>query len=312
VGFDDPELEFVAVNDIAKPQTLAHLLKYDTVYGKPSFDIKVEEDNLIVNGKRIKILSERDPADLPWEEMDVDIVVESTGLFRKREDASKHLKAGAKKVLISAPAKQPDISFLIGINEQDYDKERHHIVSIGSCTTNGLAPIVKVLDENFGIEYGIMTTIHSYTSTQNLIDGPHKDLRRGRAAAMSQIPTTTGAAKMITVIFPHLQGRLDGMAIRVPTVCGSLVDLTVTLKQKTSKKNLNLAMKNAAEGDLKGILDYSTDPIVSADILGNSHSSIFDSLLTYELDQTMFKVFAWYDNEWGFSARMVDTLKILL
>ncbi len=312
IAYNDPELEFVAVNDITDAKTLAHLLRYDSVYGKAPFQIGSENDLLIVNGKRIKVFSERDPEKLPWGELGVDVVVESTGKFRAREDASKHLKAGAKKVFISAPAKAPDITFIIGINEKDYDKEKHHIISIGSCTTNGLAPIVKVLDENFGIEYGIMTTIHSYTADQRLIDAPHHDLRRGRAAAASIIPTTTGAAKVITVLFPHLKGKLTGVAVRVPTLCGSLIDLTVTLRQSATKEKINLAMKNAAEGALKGILAYSEEPLVSTDILGNPHSSIFDALLTYEIAQKMFKVFAWYDNEWGFSARMVDVLKMLI
>ena len=312
IGYNDPDLEFVAINDISSPENLAYLLKYDTVYGKFDGEIYAEGDFLVVNGKKIKVFKEYDPEKLPWKDLAVDIVVESTGKFRDREGATKHLKAGAKKVFISAPAKQPDITFVIGINEKEYDKDKHHIISIGSCTTNGLASVVKVLHENFGIAQGFMTTIHSYTNDQAIIDSPHKDFRRGRSAAMSMIPTTTGAAKMITVIFPELQGKFDGVAVRVPTVCGSLIDLTVTLKQNATVDDVNLAMKRASETTLKGILEYSTDPIVSTDILGNSHSSIFDSPFTMQLENKMFKIFTWYDNEWGFSTRMVDALKMLL
>jgi glyceraldehyde 3-phosphate dehydrogenase len=311
-GFMDPKIEFVVINDITDAQTLATLLKYDSVHGRFPGKVEYDEANIIVNGKKISVLSEKDASKLPWNDFGVDIVAECTGKFKGREDASIHIKNGAKKVFISAPAKDPDITIVPGVNDKDYNKDNHHIISIGSCTTNGIAPLIKVLEDNFGIERGLMTTVHAYTNDQRIHDSPHKDLRRARAAALSIIPTTTGAAKMMSLIFPQLKGKIDGIAIRVPVADGSIIDLTVDLKQQTSVEKINAAMKTASETYLKGILQYSEDPIVSADIIGNPHSSIFDAPLTMQVGGNMFKLFAWYDNEWGFSNRMVDVLKIMM
>jgi glyceraldehyde 3-phosphate dehydrogenase len=304
-------LEIVGINDITNAATLAHLLKYDSIHGRFSGRVGYDDNSLVVDGRKIPIMSEKDPASLPWSVVGAQIIVESTGLFRDKESASKHIAAGAKKVLISAPAKQPDGTFVLGVNDKNYDKNTHHIISIGSCTTNCLAPIAKVILDNFGIEKGFMTTIHSYTNDQRILDLPHKDLRRARAAALSMIPTTTGAAKAISEVIPVLKGKMDGCAIRVPTADGSLVDLAVTMEKSATREEINAAMKKAAEGPMKGVLEYNEDPIVSVDVVGNSHSSIFDSLQTMAMGR-LAKVFSWYDNEWGFSCRMVDILGRML
>ncbi len=302
------KIKFVGINDITDAGTLAHLLKYDSVHGRYPDEVRVEGSNLVVDGKKIPIMAEKDPAKLPWGELGADIVLECTGLFRKKEDALKHIEAGAKKVLISAPAKGHDGTFIPGINSDNYDKNRHHVISIGSCTTNCLAPTAKVLLDNFGIVKGFMTTTHSYTADQRLLDAPHKDLRRARAAAVSMVPTTTGAAKAIAEVIPELKGKMDGIAIRVPTPNGSIVDLTVILEKEATVEQINAAFKAAAsDGPLSKTLEYCEDPIVSCDIIGNPHGSIFDSRMT-AAQGTMVKVFSWYDNEWGFSCRMVDML----
>jgi glyceraldehyde 3-phosphate dehydrogenase len=310
-AIDNSKLEFVSINDITDPETLAHLLKYDSVHRKFTGEIKVEGQNLVVNGKSIKVTAEKDPAKLGHNQTGAEIVVESTGLFRDRDSASKHIQAGAKKVLISAPGKQSDGMFVLGVNWDDYDKDKHHIISIGSCTTNCLAPLVKVLHDSFGIQRGFMTTIHAYTNDQKILDLPHKDLRRARAAALSMIPTTTGAAKAISEVIPEMKGRLDGCAVRVPVSCGSLVDLGVNLEKEVSKDEVDKAMKAAADGPMKGVLEFCDEPRVSQDIIGNEYSSIYDSLLT-QVNGNFVKVFGWYDNEWGFSRRMVDVLERMM
>jgi glyceraldehyde 3-phosphate dehydrogenase len=302
-------LDFVAVNDVTDSKTLAHLLKYDSIHGVYQHDVKAVEGGITVDGKMIKVLSEKDPAKLPWKELGVEVVVESTGLFTKKEDAMKHIQAGAKKVLISAPAKGHDGTFVMGVNFDQYDKNKDQVISIGSCTTNCLAPVVKVLHDNFKIKRGFMTTIHAYTNDQRILDLPHKDLRRARAAALSMIPTTTGAAKAIAEVIPDMKGKLDGCAVRVPTPDGSLVDLVVEIEKATTKEEVNAAMKKAADGPMKGVLEYTEDPIVSIDVVGNPHSSVFDSLSTMVSGGNLVKVFSWYDNEWGFSCRMIDMLK---
>ena len=304
-------IEIVGVNDITDAKTLAHLLKYDSVHGVLPEHVAVEDNRFTVGGKTIKVTAERDPGNLPWDALDVEVVLECTGLFRDKDSAGKHLKAGAKKVLISAPAKNHDGTFIKGVNFDDYDGSKHHIVSIGSCTTNCLAPVVKVLHDKFVIKRGFMTTIHAFTNDQRILDLPHKDLRRARAASMSMIPTTTGAAKAIAEVIPEMKGRLDGCAVRVPTPDGSLVDLVAELEKKTSIEEINAAMKQAAEGPMKGALQYTEDPIVSIDIVGNPHSSIFDSLSTMVTQGNFVKLFSWYDNEWGFSNRMIDMIKML-
>lgn len=304
-------LEFLAINDLTDPKTLAHLLKYDSVHGIADFEVDYTDDSLIVNGKKIKVLTEKDPANLPWKALGVDIVIESTGLFTKRDMAAKHLQAGAKKVVITAPAKEPDITVVLGVNFDSYDKSKHHIISNASCTTNCLAPIVKVLHDNFRIQQGLMTTTHSYTNDQRILDLPHKDLRRARAAAVSMIPTTTGAAKAIGEVIPELKGKLDGLAIRVPTPNVSIVDLTCTIEKTATAEEINKAMQKAAEGELRGILEYCTEPVVSVDLKGNSCSSIFDAELTKVIGNVV-KVFSWYDNEWGYSNRVVDLVTKLL
>lgn len=311
---NDPELDVVAVNDLGDIPTMAHLLKYDSVHGRAFDKVEVVEDGFIADGHKVKVLSEREPANLPWGELGVDIVVESTGIFKTGELAQKHIDAGAKKVIITCPAKGEDITIVMGVNDGDYDKDKHHIVSNASCTTNCLAPVAKVLLDNFGIERGYMNTIHAYTNDQKILDLPHKDLRRARAAALSMIPTTTGAARAVSLVLPELKGKLDGFATRVPTPDGSMVDLTVQLGRKVTKDEINAAMKAAAEGPLKGFLEYTEDPIVSIDIVGNAHSSIFDSKLTMVMgeENDMVKCISWYDNEWGYSNRVKDLAKIML
>jgi glyceraldehyde 3-phosphate dehydrogenase len=299
------ELDVVAVNDLTDPKTLAHLLKYDSILGTLNAEVSVDGDSIVVDGKRIKVLADRDPGNLPWGELGVDIVIESTGFFTNAEKAKAHIAAGAKKVIISAPASNEDATFVIGVNHTDYDPANHHIISNASCTTNSLAPLAKVFNDAFGIERGLMTTVHAYTADQNLQDGPHSDLRRARAAALSIIPTSSGAAKAIGLVLPELNGKLDGYALRVPVPTGSITDLTLTASKPVTVDEIKAAYKAAADGPLKGILQYTEDEIVSRDIVGNPHSSIFDAGLTRVLGDQV-KISAWYDNEWGFSNRMVD------
>src|SRR6476469_6524431 len=308
------DLEFVAVNDITDERTLAYLLKYDSILGRFPGDIEEREGAIAVDGTEIKILAERDPANLPWADLGVDVVIESTGLFTKRDDAAKHLAAGAKKVIISAPATDPDVTVALGVNfDEAYDPERDNIISNASCTTNCLAPVAKVLNDAVGIERGLMTTIHAYTADQRLQDMPHKDLRRARAAAINLIPTTTGAAKAIGLVIPELQGKLGGFAVRAPVPTGSVVDLTVQCSREASVQEINAAMRAASEsGPLVGIMQYSEDPLVSTDIVRSPYSAIVDSLLTTVIDGTMAKVIAWYDNEWGYSNRLVDLVQRVL
>jgi glyceraldehyde 3-phosphate dehydrogenase (phosphorylating) len=303
---EKPGVDIVAVNDLTDPPTLAHLLKYDSVHGRYGHDVRAVDDSLRIDGRTVKVLAERDPAKLPWKQLGVEVVVESTGLFTKRPDAAKHLTAGARKVVISAPAKDADVTVVVGVNSDAYDPDKHHVISTASCTTNCLAPVAKVLHDRFGIEKGLMTTIHAYTNDQRILDFPHKDLRRARAACVSIIPTTTGAAKAVALALPQLAGKLTGVAVRVPVPDGSLVDLTAILSRPVTVEEVNAAMKAAAEGELKGILAYTEDPIVSADIVGDSHSSIFDAASTMVLDGNMVKVVSWYDNEWGYSCRLAD------
>jgi glyceraldehyde 3-phosphate dehydrogenase len=305
-GLEEEDIDFVAINDIASPKTLAHLLKYDSVHGGLKDEITAKEDSIVVNGKEIKILSERDPENLPWKDLDVDVVVESTGIFTDRENASKHLRAGAKKVIISAPATDPDLTVVLGVNEKDYDSEKHNIISNASCTTNCLAPIAKVILDNFGFRKGFMTTVHSYTSDQRLLDLPHKDTRRGRAAALSIIPTTTGAAKATSLVIPKLKGKLDGLAMRVPTPNVSIVDLVVETEKETTIEEVNSALKEAAENELAGILACSDQPLVSVDYNGSPYSSIVDLLSTNVIEGNLVKILSWYDNEMGYSHRIVD------
>jgi glyceraldehyde 3-phosphate dehydrogenase len=302
------DLEFVAVNDLTDPETLAHLLKYDSSVGRFPGEVSVEGDTISVNGAPLKVLSERDPAALPWGDLGVDVVIESTGFFTARADAAKHLSAGAKKVIISAPAKEPDVTVALGVNfDSDYDRDNHHVISNASCTTNCLAPFAKVLNDSFGIEHGLMTTIHAYTSDQRLQDMPHKDLRRARAAAVNLIPTTTGAAKAVGLVLPELNGKLNGLAVRAPVITGSVVDLVFAPTRPTDPAAVNAAIKEAAEGPLKGILSYTEDEIVSTDIIGDPHSSIFDAGQTMAIgDGKMIKAVSWYDNEWGYSNRCVE------
>jgi len=304
-------IDFVAVNDLTDAKTLAHLLKYDSVHGRFPGTVELKNGNLVVNGKEIKVVSQPDPAKLPWGELDVYLVIESTGRFRDRESASKHLQAGAKKVLISAPAKEPDITIVKGVNDHEYDPEKHTILSNASCTTNCVAPVAKVLDENFGVEKAIMTTAHAYTNDQRLLDLVHRDLRRARAAALSIIPTTTGAAVAATVVYPKLQGRMNGLALRVPVPNVSIVDLTALLSRNVTKEEVNEAFKRAAEGELKGILAYTEEPIVSVDVNHDPHSAIVDGLSTMVVGGNLVKVLAWYDNEWGFSCRMAEVTELI-
>jgi glyceraldehyde 3-phosphate dehydrogenase len=308
----DSDLEFVAVNDLIDAEMIAHLLKYDSVLGRFPGEIEVSDGVITVDGAQIKVLNEKDPADLPWGDLGVEVVIESTGFFTKREDAQKHLDAGAKKVIITAPATDPDITVALGVNFDSYDPEQHNIVSNASCTTNCLAPVAKVLNDTVGIERGLMTTIHAYTADQRLQDMPHKDYRRARAAAVNLIPTSTGAAKAIGLVIPALQGKLNGVAIRAPVITGSLVDLTCDVGRETSVEEINTAMREAAEGPLQGILEYTEDPIVSTDIVTNPHSSILDSEQTGVIDGTFVKVFSWYDNEWGYSNRCVELAEKVL
>lgn len=309
-GLQDPEIEFVAVNDITDNKTLAHLLKYDSAHGKFEGEIKYDEQGLIVNGKRLLVLAEKDPAKLPWKKLNIDVVVESTGFFTTYDKCKLHLDAGAKKVLLSAPGKDGEFFTIVkGVNEHLYKGQK--IVSNASCTTNCLAPLVKVLDDNYGIEKGFMTTVHAYTADQRIVDGPHKDLRRARSAAVNIVPTTTGAAKTVAEVMPHLKGKLDGMAIRVPVQDGSITDFTCILKKTVTAEEINKLFKSVAEHELKGIIEYTEDPVVSTDIVGNTHSSIFDSLSTNVLDGNLVKVVGWYDNEWGYSNRMIDLIKII-
>lgn len=304
------DIQIVAINARADANTLAHLFKYDSCYGIFNGDVEVKDnETILINSNEVKILRNSDPADIPWGELGVDIVVESTGKFRDRENASKYLVAGAKKVIITAPAKGEDITVVLGVNEKDYDNEKHNIISNASCTTNCLAPFAKVLDEKFGIEEGLMTTIHAYTNDQQLLDKTHKDLRRARAAAESMIPTTTGAAKAVAKVLPQLEGKLNGFSVRVPTPTVSLVDLVCTLKKGATIEEVNSALKEASEGELKGILGYCDLPLVSIDFRGDSRSSIIDALSTMAIGDKMFKVVSWYDNEWGYSTRTVDLVK---
>lgn len=308
----DQDLHIVAINDLTDAKTLAYLLKYDSVHGVLPANVEAKEEQILVDGKPIIVLAIKDPKELPWKALNVDVVIESTGRFTDRESAGKHLSAGAKHVIISAPAKDPDVTIVLGVNDDKFDPKSHHIVSNASCTTNCLAPVAKVLLETFGIKHGVMTTIHSYTNDQQLLDLPHKDLRRARAAGMSMIPTSTGAAKALHLVIPELKGKLDGLAIRVPTPNVSLVDLTVETEKDCDIASVNAAFKKAAEGPLKGILKYSEEPIVSIDQKGDSHSATVDAPLTNVVDKRMVKVTAWYDNEWGYSCRVRDLVKVLV
>ncbi|MFH9607982.1 type I glyceraldehyde-3-phosphate dehydrogenase [Streptomyces sp. DH8] len=301
------DIEIVAVNDLGDTATTAHLLKYDTILGRLKAEVSHTADTITVDGHTIKVLSERNPADIPWGELGVDIVIESTGIFTKKADAEKHIAGGAKKVLISAPAKDEDITIVMGVNQDEYDAAQHNVISNASCTTNCVAPMAKVLDENFGIVKGLMTTVHAYTNDQRILDFPHKDLRRARAAAENIIPTTTGAAKATALVLPQLKGKLDGMAMRVPVPTGSATDLVVTLSREVTKDEVNAAFKKAADdGALKGFLTYTEDPIVSSDIVGDPSSCTFDSAMTMVQEGTSVKILGWYDNEWGYSNRLVD------
>lgn len=309
----DPAIEVVAVNDLTDAATLAHLLKYDSVHKVFPHEVVACEGSFTVDGREVKVMAQRDPAQLPWGDLGVDIVVESTGFFTDATKAQAHRDAGAKKVIISAPAKNEDITIVIGVNDDEYDAEKHHIISNASCTTNCLAPFAKVLRDSFGLKAGFMNTIHSYTNDQNILDLPHKDLRRARAAAMSMIPTSTGAAKAIGLVLPDMKGKLDGMSVRVPTPDGSVVDLVAELETPVTRDQINAAMKAAADGPMKGILEYCTDPIVSIDVVGNPASSVFDSLQTMVMggEGTFVKCLSWYDNEWGYSNRVKDLIKIV-
>ena len=306
------DFEIVAINDITSPATLAHLLKYDSIFGKFCGEVTATENSIIVNGKEIKILAVRNPADLPWGELGVELVLESTGLFTNKADAAKHITAGAKKVVISAPASDEDITIVMGVNEDKYDKSIHNVISNASCTTNCIAPVAKIIDREFGIVKGLMTTIHSYTNDQKILDLPHSDLRRARAACLSMIPTTTGAAKAVALVLPELKGKLNGMAIRIPTPAVSVVDLVCELKKNATVQEINDALTKAAKGELKGILDVCDEPLVSIDFKGNEKSSIVDLLSTMVIEGNMIKVIAWYDNEWGYSNRVVDLMEYII
>ena len=310
-GMKDKSINWVAVNDVTYAKALAHLFKYDSVHGKYEGTVEHTDDSLVIDGKKIKVLSVLDAAKYPWKELNIDVVVESTGKFTDRAGTEMHLKAGAKKVLLSAPGKGMDLTIVMGVNDEMYDKNNHHIVSNASCTTNCLAPVVKVLNDNFGVKRGFMTTVHAYTADQKLVDAPHKDLRRSRSAAVSIIPTTTGAAKSIGEVIPELKGKLDGISLRVPIPTGSVTDLVCELEKETTKEEINETFKKAAE-KLKGILEYSEEPLVSVDIVTDPHSSILDSQLTNVIGGSFVKVVAWYDNEWGFSVRMIDVIKLLM
>jgi glyceraldehyde 3-phosphate dehydrogenase len=307
----DPSIEVVAVNDLTDAKTLAHLLKYDSVHGKLHAEVEAKEEMLFVAGKSIRVLKEKDPEKLPWKSLGIDVVVESTGRLTDRAGAQKHLSSGASKVIISAPAKNPDMTVVLGVNQERYDPSRHHILSNASCTTNCLAPIAKVLLRRFGIKRGLMTTVHSYTNDQQLLDLPHKDLRRARAAALSMIPTTTGAARALSEVLPELAGKMDGMSIRVPTPNVSVIDLVAELERDVTEQEVNEAFRGAAKEELSGILEYTEEPLVSVDLNGNPHSSIVDSGLTRVIDRRMVKVIAWYDNEWGYSCRVRDLVRLV-
>jgi glyceraldehyde 3-phosphate dehydrogenase len=307
-GLHRSDIEFVAANDLTDTKTLAHLLKYDSVLGPLHEDVKVEADAIVVAGKRIKIFAIKDPSEIPWSSLGVEIVIESTGKFTDAKEAAKHLKGSVKKVIISAPGKNEDVTVVLGVNENAYDPEKHHVISNASCTTNCLGPVVKVINDKWGIQKGSMTTIHSYTNDQHVLDFPHKDLRRARAAAINMIPTTTGAAKAIGLVIPALKGKLDGYAMRVPTPNVSVVDLVVILNKSTTAEEVNKALREASEGAMKGILGYTEDPVVSSDMMKNSNSSIVDAGLTKVLDGNLLKVVAWYDNEWGYSERIIDLI----
>jgi len=309
---NDDLFEIIAINDVTDSKTLAHLLKYDSCFTKFEAEVEAREDAIIVNGREIKILAVRNPEELPWKELGADIILESTGLFTKKADAEKHIKAGAKKVIISAPATDEDITVVMGVNDDKYDPAIHQVISNASCTTNCLAPIAKVIDEEFGIERGLMTTIHSYTNDQRILDLPHKDLRRARAAAVSMIPTTTGAAKAVALVLPQLKGKLNGMSIRIPTPAVSLVDVVFELKGETDKETVNEALKKAAEGKMKSILGYCDEPLVSIDFKQDPRSSVVDALSTMMSESRMLKVLSWYDNEWGYSNRIIDLLNMII
>jgi glyceraldehyde 3-phosphate dehydrogenase len=308
----DADIEWVAVNDITDNATLAHLLQYDTAYGRYPDTVEATDEGIVVDGTLVRVLAERDPANLPWGDLGVDVVLESTGFFTKRDDAAMHLAAGAKKVVISAPATDEDITIVLGVNDDAYDPEQHHVISNASCTTNCLAPPAKVANDTVGIKHGLMTTIHAYTSDQRLQDAPHKDLRRARAAAQNLIPTSSGAAKAVGLVLPELNGKLTGFAIRAPVITGSVVDLTFEAERDTSVEELNEAFRSAADGGLQGILRYTEEPLVSSDIVADPHSSILDGELTQVIDGTLVKLVAWYDNEWGYSNRCVDVLQKVL
>jgi len=307
----DAKIDFLAINDIADAKTLAHLLKYDSIHGRFKADVQVKENNLVVNEKEIKVLTQRDPAMLPWKDLEVYLAVESTGLFTDREAASKHLQAGAKKVLISAPATNPDITVVLGVNHDKYDHNNHNILSNASCTTNCVAPVTKVLQENFGVKAGLMTTAHAYTNDQRIQDLVHKDLRRARAGAINIIPTTTGAAKAAGLVLPELKGKIDGIALRIPVPNVSIVDLTAILERDATKEEINAAFKKAAEGPLRNILEYTEDPIVSSDVNHSTYSAVLDAQSTMVVAGNLAKVLAWYDNEWGFSCRMVELIELI-
>jgi glyceraldehyde 3-phosphate dehydrogenase len=313
-GIKDKGLEFVAINDLTDAKTLAHLLKHDTVHGKFPGEVKVKGSSLVVNGKELKVFAEKEPEKLPWKKLKIDVVFESTGVFRTKELASKHITAGAKKVMISAPAKgdEPVRTIVIGVNDKEYDKKKDDVISTASCTTNCLTPVVRVLADRFGIKRGFMTTIHAYTNDQRILDLPHKDLRRSRAAAANIIPTSTGATKATALAVPEMAGKMDGMAVRVPVPCGSLTDFVCELNKKVTVEEINKAMKSASEGYLKGVLEYSEEDLVSSDIVGNPASSIFDSKLTKVIGGNLVKVVAWYDNEWGYAKRMIDMIKVMM
>ncbi|HLC55827.1 MAG TPA: type I glyceraldehyde-3-phosphate dehydrogenase [Candidatus Nanoarchaeia archaeon] len=312
LGINEPGIEFVAINDLTDVKTLAHLLKYDSVFGKFEGTIDTTNDSLIVNGKQIKILAEKDINKLPWKKLNIDIVIESTGLFTDRANANVHLINGAKKVLISAPAKNPDITIVKGVNEHLYDKKKHNIISNASCTTNCLAPMVKVLNDNFGVEYGFMNTAHAYSNDQRILDLPHSDLRRARAAAINIIPTTTGAAASVGEVIPELKGKLDGLALRVPVPDGCINDFTCVVKKKTSVNEINELFRSVSNYHLKGILQYTDEPLVSSDIIGSKYSCVFDSLCTKVIEGKFVKIMGWYDNEYGYSSRVIDLIKILI
>ena len=311
-AFNDPDIEIVAVNDITDAATLAHLLKYDSVLGIFNANVEASDNAIITNNHSVKVFAERDPGNIPWKDFGVSVVIESTGLFRKKPDASKHIDSGgAQKVIISAPAVEPDVTLVLGVNEKTYDRDNHHIISNASCTTNCLAPPTKVLNDTFGVEKAFMTTIHAYTSDQRILDQPHSDLRRARAAAVSQIPTTTGAAKAVGLVIPEMKGKIDGIAVRIPTANVSVVDLVALLSQNTTADDVNDAFRTAANGKMKGILAVEDKPLVSVDFMANPHSSIIDSQFTRITDGNLVKVLAWYDNEWGYSSRLVDLVKFV-